>query len=370
MWINLFLTVGEGGQPVLESYQLDGEETVPIARQANSMDLISFIAGKAKLSPEELLLKRTVKLNIRVQEFQEWFQKPTITSGQVVSAGEDLASVVAQLLQMQVSQLEQQRQFMTTMSETMRVQERRREETVKPDTFDGESSAADTWLDFYEYACEKNRWTENSERIKNLRLFLTGNAKKWYELRVCEHTNDSWDMWKESFRTSFEKNAVERWDKAIFYKHRGGSLLDYFYEKRRLLQLADSNLPETSIIPLVIHGMSKDAQRQVQAQSPKTVEDLLYSLKGVFVDHSTTYGQQRPLTNPRSAIVDTHSGHELPAHHASNKPWMKTRPNSVSHDACENARACHHIVEEPQCTCYDTCHHIVDGGADDQPKNF
>lgn len=369
MWIHLTLTVGEEGQPILESYQLDGEETVPMAREANSMELISFIAGKAKLSPKELLLKRTVKLNIRVQEFQEWFQKPTATSGQVISAGGDMASVVAQLLQMQVSQMEQQRQFMSTMLETMRVQERRREETVKPDMFDGESSAASTWLDFYEYACEKNRWTENSERIKNLRLFLAGNAKKWYELRVAVHSNDSWDMWKESFTTSFDKNAVERWDEAIFYKHRGGSLLDYFYEKRRLLQLADSNLPETSIVPLVIHGMSRDAQRQVQAHSPKTIEDLLYSLKDVFVDHSIPYGQQRPLTNPKNAIVDTHSGQKPPVNQASNKPWMNARPNSASHETRANARACHHIVEGPQCACYDTCHCIVNSGANDQPKN-
>lgn len=34
------------------------------------------------------------------------------------------------------------------------------------------------WLNFYEYAYKNNTWEEGTERIKNLLLFLAGNANK------------------------------------------------------------------------------------------------------------------------------------------------------------------------------------------------
>lgn len=42
--------------------------------------------------------------------------------------------------------------------------------------FDGHSSSLEGWIDFYEYASEKNGW-EEQDRIKNMRLFVTGVAK-------------------------------------------------------------------------------------------------------------------------------------------------------------------------------------------------
>ncbi|KAH9359739.1 hypothetical protein HPB48_021038 [Haemaphysalis longicornis] len=60
---------------------------------------------------------------------------------------------------------------------------------------------------------------------------MTGNADKL------------WADWRASFIRAFDLNSVERWDQAIFFKHNEGTLVDYFYEKRSLLQLGDPNLP-------------------------------------------------------------------------------------------------------------------------------
>lgn len=89
-----------------------------------------------------------------------------------------------------------------------------------------------------------------------------------------------------------------------FTKHRGGSLLDYFHEKRRLLHLADANLPETSVVPLVIHEMTRECQRQVQTKSQVTVEDLLHALKNVSIDPAPSYPVMRTNQQWRNANTE------------------------------------------------------------------
>uniref|UniRef100_A0A131Z3N7 Tick transposon n=1 Tax=Rhipicephalus appendiculatus TaxID=34631 RepID=A0A131Z3N7_RHIAP len=62
-------------------------------------------------------------------------------------------------------------------------------EHVKPEMFDGESISPDSWLTFYEYACNENCWHSGEDKVKNMRLFLSGIAKTWCELRVNAHSN-------------------------------------------------------------------------------------------------------------------------------------------------------------------------------------
>ncbi|KAG0442937.1 hypothetical protein HPB47_015464 [Ixodes persulcatus] len=112
-----------------------------------------------------------------------------------------------------------------------------------------------------------------------MRLYLNGIAKKWYDLHLRDHPAATWSDWEDSFLTSFQENAVERWDRAIFFKFRSGSPLEYFYEKRRLLQLAETGLPPPATVALITHGLPRDLQRQVQVRSPKSVEALLECLQ-------------------------------------------------------------------------------------------
>ncbi|KAG0426148.1 hypothetical protein HPB47_026724 [Ixodes persulcatus] len=173
----------------------------------------------------------------------------------------------------------QQTELMGAIVSALRAPLRPRFELVKPDIFDGFSSSAEAWIDFYEYAAEKNYWVTEEDWIKNMRLYLNGIDKKWYDLHLRDHPAAIWSDWKDSFLTSFQENAVERWDRAIFFKFRSGSPLEYFYEKRRLLQLAEPGLPPPATVALITHGLPRDLQRQVQVRSPKSVEALLQCLQ-------------------------------------------------------------------------------------------
>lgn len=116
--------------------------------------------------------------------------------------------------------------------------------------FDGYSSSPEGWIDFYEYASEKN-----------MRLFLTGIANKWFELRQVDHPEARWNDWKASCFTSFKRNPVDRWDQAIFYKYKTGLILEYFFEKRNLLHLAEPHLLESAIISLILQGLPSEIQK-------------------------------------------------------------------------------------------------------------
>lgn len=48
--------------------------------------------------------------------------------------------------------------------------------------------------------------------------------------------------------------------------------------------MADPNLPDTSIIPLVTHGLSKDFQRQIQIKNPATMEELIHCCRELCVE--------------------------------------------------------------------------------------
>ncbi|KAH7973687.1 hypothetical protein HPB49_003901 [Dermacentor silvarum] len=119
-----------------------------------------------------------------------------------------------------------------------------------------------------------------------MRLFLSGIAKSWYELRVNAHSNKPWMEWKENFLGSFGENKVLLCDKAIAFKYRSGYALSYFYEKRRLLQLAESALPELSVVPLIIHGLNSDLQKEIQVRVPRTVEELLQGMRNLYLQDS------------------------------------------------------------------------------------
>lgn len=278
---------------MLDKYQLDGEDPVLLPANVSTMDTINYIVEKARMTEAEILERGAIKVNLRMTEFQNrilsMITEDTHHHEQVAPSTNSVQSLMHQLLTIQQQQAQQQQELMRVVAASL--SPRPRFELVKPEVFDGSSASPQAWLGFYQYACEKNTWTSDDDKIKNLRLFLGKTAKSWYELRIMEHADDTWESWRESFLVSFGENAVDRWDRAISFKYRGGSVSEYFFEKRRLLQMADPSLPDTSIVPLVIHGMSRNLQQQIQVKGPKTVEDLLQSCKELYVAQSTTPDQ-------------------------------------------------------------------------------
>lgn len=277
MWVQFFTKPTTDMSFTLEKYQVDGEDLVALPESVSTPDTVRFIAEKAKMSEKDIADKGMIRVNMKMVDFQER------VSGKVADdthrltvappAHGSVEGMMYQLITLQQQQAQQQQEFLRIIAGSMAPQPRF--ELVKPEVFDGTNASPQGWLHFYDYACEKNYWHTDEDKIKNMRLFLEKMAKSWYELRIVEHSGDTWKSWKESFLTSFQLNAVDRWQHALSFRYKSGSTLEYFFEKRRLLQIADPNLPDTSVVPLVVLGMSNDLQRQVQIKNPANIEDLL-----------------------------------------------------------------------------------------------
>lgn len=340
MWVQ-FLTKPTGtGSFTLTQYQVDGEDPVPLPESVSTGDTIKFIIEKAKTNEADIAERGTVKVNMKLTEFQarilpgeptDAYQQTSTPASQVPSPS--VHEMMAQLIALQRQQAEQQQLLLQVVA--VSTAPRPSFELVKPDVFDGVSASPVAWLNFFEYASEKNGWTADEEKIKNMRLFLRGMAKSWYELRIPDHVEDAWKSWKDSFLTSFQENAVDRWDRALTYKYRGGSTLEYFFEKRRLLQMADPCLPESSIVPLVIHGMTKDLQRQVQIKSPATIEGLLQCCREICHEP-----QLAPQGVPRSEYG------QHPAYRRGNQPTSWRQPNASQSGGLTGAGAPVQRVQE------------------------
>lgn len=341
MWVQLVTKPAPGGGFILERYQLDGEEFVLLPDSVSTPDTIGYILEKARMTEMEVMERRTIKVNMKMSEFQTRILSKTAGDQphreQTVPSTSCVEGMINQLITLQEQQARQHNEFMQVIASSLSSQPRI--ELVKPEVFDGSNASPQNWLNFYQYACEKNKWTSDEDKVKNLRLFLEKMAKAWYELRIMEHAEGTWESWRESFLASFQENAVDRWDRAICFKYRDGSVLEYFFEKRRLLQMADFDLPESSVIPLVIHGFSTNLQRQVQVRGPKTIEDLLQACKELCVERSpilnrtncweqtTSHGRQfgsHPSWRPRRQHLDRNQG-------------TRTRPiNQIEFDAEQN----------------------------------
>lgn len=106
---------------------------------------------------------------------------------------------------------------MDSLLAVIQTQQRLYKEAAKPDPLDSESTGPDTWIKFYENARVDNSWHKSSERIRNMRPFLSALAQKWYEILYAGHETDTCDECKRSFLAAFDENIVERWDRAVFF---------------------------------------------------------------------------------------------------------------------------------------------------------
>ncbi|KAG0431791.1 hypothetical protein HPB47_021437, partial [Ixodes persulcatus] len=291
------------------------DATTDLPRHISTPELVELVTQRAKKSTTELLSSRSVKVNLQRSVFEEMVLQPCRRLSEETSVSTSSTAMMLQALQLQQQQITQQNELMQAIGSCTKEKEKPKFETVKPDMFDGYSSSPEGWIDFYEYASEKN-----------MRLFLTGIGKKWFELRLVDHPEASWNDWKASFFTSFKRNPVDRWDQAIFYKYKTGLILEYFFEKRKLLQLAEPHLLESAIISLILQGLPREIQKQVQARNLKSVEDLLQGLQDINIS-SNPIDRSFP---PRAvAPMTPNSGHAIDRNLQHNAVTQRTTPNDV-----------------------------------------
>lgn len=135
------------------------------------------------------------------------------------------------------------------------------------------------WMKIYEKVCEFNHWTTDEAKIYGLHANLQGNALKWYNSSMHEGIEESWDIWKNSFLDCFHQPMGAALTAALDYEYRGGDLMDYFFEKQRLLQLVLRNPDELQYIIMMLMGLPKYMEDMLVNLTIDTREQLLKAMK-------------------------------------------------------------------------------------------
>lgn len=186
-----------------------------------------------------------------------------------------------------------------------------RRQKLEISRFDGKEEDAKSWLITYEKLCLHNDWVDDSTKINGLRANLEGNALKWFTSMVRDEVEEDWELWKSSFLSSFGQNRIAAAIAADRWEYRGGSLMDYYYEKQRLIQIAYPSIDDNSFITRIMMGLPEQMQNQILAKDPQTKKELRASLE-----------QLKPLKMQKVVNPSTQKGKKDSSHthDASNKP--------------------------------------------------
>src|ERR1700733_676125 len=182
--------------------------------------------------------------------------------------------------------------------------------------FDGSSEDAKGWMHMYERACDANRWDSDDLKINNLKALLVPSsaADRWFSSRIIDQGDRPWSEWKQAFLEAFFTNKIQSATRALRYEYRHGTLLEYYYEKERLLNMAFSDLEEKSFITHVLLGLPSHLQGQILFMDPKNKSDLKQCLSRVpettrpkreqnFTQNTTSYQRKPEQTSRRESPV-------------------------------------------------------------------
>lgn len=311
MWVELQVKKDPKGDMLFTRCTTADEDPIELPKEVSDYQFRAFVLSKTKKTVEEILNEGVVKVNITVADYTHYV---TSRLELTTTAQGETDRMLLRLIEAQGQQLIRCQEALNSVLRTASVG--RHFEAVKPDIFDNRSTTPQAWMSSYEHACECNSWSGDREKINNMCQFLSGIARKWYDLHLAKCSGDTWSQWKDSFLKAFRENPIESWDRAIFFKYRGGSILDYFYEKSRLLNIAEPDLPEKAMINLIIHGLPKETQSQVLISEPTTSEGLLDSMRNISIRSyppRNTEGvpQPRPSGRPRPPMAP--GAYERPA---------------------------------------------------------
>lgn len=199
------------------------------------------------------------------------------------------------LMQFMAQQNENQMRMMTEFTAALsNLTTFNRSKKMEVTKFDGLNQDARTWMLLYERACDSNGWLSDDQKINNLKASLvpSSGADRWYSSKILHADGLAWYEWKESFIAAFTQNRIEACNKALKWEYRSGSVMTYYYEKERLLQLAFPHIHEDTLITLVIHGLPSYLHAQVLAFKPEDTDDLIAALQTLVPKNSGKGGNE------------------------------------------------------------------------------
>jgi len=179
--------------------------------------------------------------------------------------------------------------------------------------FTGNSSDPKSWMHLYELMCKNNNCDQDKLKILGMQPHLTNTAKSWFNDRILEEKPFNWEEWKIDFIHSFCENPINLFEKAFRYEYRNGPLLNYFYEKQRLMKIGFPDLNEKTLILGVIQGLPIDLRKQIQnIQVVATKSELMKGLQtlqpitSTFKPNENTFKpNEKPLyRNLKNLIIE------------------------------------------------------------------
>lgn len=146
---------GDQGGIRCTKYHPQDEEPVVLPRTVGTTDFIQYLLDKSGRSMEDILERGTVRINIKLSDFQMFIVKPTNCPTLVESMpgvapvspqAEEARTLLLRMFELQEEHMIQQSEWMSTIASTMQAVNKSRVEMVKPDTFDGCSSSPECWI--------------------------------------------------------------------------------------------------------------------------------------------------------------------------------------------------------------------------------
>lgn len=202
----------------------------------------------------------------------------TTTANSSIPPAADLTQLIHIMAQQQENQMRMMTDITAALGNMATFSRTKKMDITK---FDGVNSDARSWLLLFERACETNGWLTDSQKVNNLKASLVplSGADRWYLSKILQEQELSWLDWKESFIAAFTQNRIESSKKALGWEYRNGSVMSYFYEKERLLQIAFPHIHVNTLVTLVILGLPSYIHPQVLAFKPDDKDELIDALQ-------------------------------------------------------------------------------------------
>lgn len=169
-------------------------------------------------------------------------------------------------------------------------------------------------MSFNEYACGKNSWLHDEDKIKNMHPFLASITKKCFQLRITQFTGlrDSWE-----FLAILPRQPGPQLEPCHLFQVWGRIGHRVPLQEVEADQYCRTRPAQHSVISVVKHSLPKELQRQVQA--PASTQGLLTALQHVGRRH------------PHTALMDGYHARlkTLSLPHASNQRHLIRRWKDV-----------------------------------------
>ena len=149
--------------------------------------------------------------------------------------------------------------------------------------FDGSNEDPKTWMTMFERACETNNWLNDELCINNLKSYLVPGsaADKWFQSRIIDYDcqQEDFESWKTAFLAAFTQNRIQTAQKTLNWQYRSGPIMDYFWEKERLLKIAFPDIQHETFTSLMLCGLPSQLQTMALAMDTSDKNSLVQCMQ-------------------------------------------------------------------------------------------